>query len=65
MDWNFDMSAVPLDRAVILAGKKDHVTRSRWLPAGKERKVGRWEGFTATEKPVAWMLWPEHPGGSA
>lgn len=61
-NWDFDMSAAPHDgRSLLLAGKYPHVTRSKWLFSNDIVPEGRWEGFTAKEQPVAWMLWPSHP----
>ena len=37
------------------------VLSSRWLPEGKERKVGRWNCLATDEEPIAWMPWPTHP----
>lgn len=42
---------------VILASKCGKVTRSYWVP-----EEDRWCFFSTGEHPVAWMLWPAHPG---
>jgi hypothetical protein len=79
-DWNFNMddaprghfqdvtrqvgknvvcSVVHVPERIIAAGNEGVVTVSRWLDAEK-----RWEMFTAEVPPLAWMPWPQHPGGA-
>lgn len=41
---------------IIAAGNGGVVTISRWLP-----KEGRWNMFTTSVPPLAWMPWPDHP----
>lgn len=79
--WNFDISSAPRGKTVpqtrqtakgpvetqvfqpdrlILATKCGQVTPSRYLPA-----EDRWEALAKGEQPIAWQLWPEHPGEPA
>lgn len=81
MTWNFDIASAPRGRTVeqrrtvkdreivsevfqpdyvILASKCGVVTRSHYIP-----KENRWEAFATGEQPIAWQLWPEHPGAPA
>jgi hypothetical protein len=78
MTWNFDISAAPRGKTVqrdrkvgdkdttvsvfvpervILATKCGVVTASQYLP-----KESRWEALATGEQPIAWQLWPKHPG---
>lgn len=78
MTWNFNIEEAPrgstVERTVttekgkvpyesfehdhvILASKCGKVTRSYWIP-----DESRWAMFSKHEAPVAWMLWPSHPG---
>lgn len=75
--WNFDMAAAPKGETrevrrtigkndvgvmvhdpvpIIAAGNDGVVTLSRWLP-----NEGRWNMFTKSVPPLAWMPWPAHP----
>lgn len=58
LNWNFDVSNIPRDKAVILAcgDKSMTVTKSRW-----SEKRQAWEGLSDGEQPVAWVYYPEHP----
>ena len=76
-NWNFDMSAAPKGKTVssaqrigdkdveverfvsdliIAAGSEGVVTVSKWIP-----KEERWNMFSKSAPPVAWMPWPSHP----
>lgn len=49
---------------VILATKCGKVIGSNFIP-GDDKREARWEFLATGEAPVAWMLWPEHPGASS
>jgi len=65
MTWNRDLSHTPLDAPVILASKCGKVIKSYWIHPTKREHVGRWAGFKADERVIAWQLWPVHPGVEA
>ena len=48
------------DRIIVAADDGKTVTMSSWLP-----EEGRWEMFTKDHPPIAWQLWPEHPGAQS
>lgn len=77
MTWNFNMDEAPKGRVqmverligknmaqieehvpdlIIAAGNGGVVTLSKWLP-----KEGRWNMFSKSTPPMAWMPWPAHP----
>lgn len=70
-EWNRDISNIPKDKKLLLASKCGKVTASRWLPPEERgpgrhpREIGRWQMFDTHEDPVAWMLFPTHPGVTA
>ena len=45
------------DRIIVAADDGKTVTMSSWLS-----DEGRWEMFTKDHPPIAWQVWPEHPG---
>lgn len=76
-EWNFNMDEAPkgdwreaprmvgkklvniathFPVQIIAAGNGDVVTLSRWLP-----DEGRWNMFSKSTPPIAWMPWPAHP----
>ena len=58
MTWNRNMTEAPHDGSfVILASKCGQTMKSKFLVA-----EGRWNMYSTGEVPVAWMIWPEHPG---
>lgn len=61
MTWSFDMTAAPRDGThVILAMPNKTTLRSYWCtPKGEPE---HWCMLSHKNEPVAWMLWPAHPG---
>lgn len=59
MVWNFNMGDAPKDRPIIAASACDVVTKSYWVEDGL-----RWNCFTRDTPPIAWQIWPDHPGVS-
>jgi len=80
-DWNFDIGTAPRGSVqkvtrtigkntveveeyvavkIIAAGNGGVVTTSHWMPGAE-----RWQMFSKSTPPLAWMPWPTHPSEDA